>query len=248
MIDNYRTLCTRFYDLDHPCPPAAELACYRDLLRGVAGRILEPMCGSGRFLVPLLSLGYDIHGFDGSVDMIEACRKRLGGDERVQLATFESFNSPHTFQACIIPAGSFSLLADVTSATQALECIHRVLAPDGVCHIEVCDRPRDGSGATGVNSRTVETPDGTALTVIEMTTYDEQSGVETSHCHYVECALQDIVAFESELYPLRRYDIPEFAALAEANGFTVANHVRNAFDDDRSIFTLTPNQAGSRAA
>ena len=240
MIDNYKKLCARFYDIDHPSPPPEEFAFYRDILSEVDGPILEPMCGSGRFLVPLLKLGYDIYGFDGSVDMIEACRNRLNGDKRVRLATFESFDSPYPFQACIIPAGSFSLLADESSAAEALGCIHQIMVPDGVCHIEVCGRPRNGAGATDVSSRTVKTQAGTTLTVIEMATYDEERGVETIHCHYIECTERIIVASESERYELRRYGTSEFTALAEANGFTVVNSVHNAFNNDNSIFTLVP--------
>jgi len=242
MIDNYRKLCARFYDIHHPIPPADEFAFYRDILREVDGRVLEPMCGSGRFLIPLLKHGCDIYGFDGSVDMIEACRNRLNEDERIQLATFESFHSPNAFQACIIPAGSFSLLADARAAKQALACIHRIMVPDGVCHIEVCGTPCNSTGATDINSRTVKTAAGTALTLIEMASYDQEQRVETIHCHYIECTERLIVASDLEIYQLRCYERSEFAALAEASGFTVVNCVHNAFNGDNSIFTLMPNR------
>lgn len=240
MIDNYMGLCARFYDIDHPSPPPEEFAFYREILREVEGRILEPMCGSGRFLIPLLDDGFDVYGFDRSIDMIQACRQQLDDGERVQVATFESFKSPNTFQVCIIPAGSFSLLADTLSATEALRCIRRVIAPNGLCHIEVCGKPPIGSSATNVSSRTVKSETGTALTVIEMTTYDDEQGVEDSYCHYIECTERHIVASELERYTLRRYGTSEFPAFAEANGFTVINSALNAFNDDRSIFTLTP--------
>ena len=243
MIGNYRKLCTRFYDIDKPNPPPAEFAFYRDVLSEVHGPILEPMCGSGRFLVPLLKQGFDIYGFDGSVDMIAACRNRLDGDERVELATFESFESPTAFHACIIPAGSFSLLADAASAKQALACIHRIMAPDGVCHIEVCAKPGDGSSATDASSRTVKTEAGTTLTVIESATYDGERGIETIHCHYIECTERTIVASESEHYELRRYGRSEFSVMAEASGFTLVNSVDNVFANDNTIFTLELDKA-----
>jgi SAM-dependent methyltransferase len=242
MIGNYKKLCARFYDIDHPSPPPDEFAFYRDILGEVDGPVLEPMCGSGRFLVPLLEHGCDIYGFDGSSAMIDACRNRLNGDERIQLATFESFNSPNAFQACIIPAGSFSLLAAASSAEQALACIRRIMVPEGVCHIEVCARPCNGASATEINSKTVKTDAGTALTLVEMASYDEDQGVETIHCHYIECTEHCIVASQSEIYELRRYGRSEFQILAEANGFTVVNSIHNAFNDGNSIFTLMPNK------
>ena len=49
----YGSLCTEFYDLDKPSAPADALAFYVARARKVGGRILEPMCGSGRFLLPM---------------------------------------------------------------------------------------------------------------------------------------------------------------------------------------------------
>src|SRR5207237_717349 len=40
------------------------------------GPIHEPMCGSGRFLLPLLAQGHDISGSDSSASMLDACRAR----------------------------------------------------------------------------------------------------------------------------------------------------------------------------
>ncbi len=34
------------------------------------GPILEPMCGTGRFLLPLIEDGFDVHGFDASDHML----------------------------------------------------------------------------------------------------------------------------------------------------------------------------------
>jgi hypothetical protein len=117
------------------------------------------------------------------------------------------------------------------------------MAPDGVCHIEVCGRPSNRSSATDVSSRTVKTDAGTTLTVIEMATYDQEQGVETIHCHYIECTERFIVASKKERYELRRYGVSDFSALAEASGFTVVNSIANAFNDDNSVFTLMVNKA-----
>ena len=40
-------------------------------------RILEPMCGSGRFIIPFLEEGFNIEGFDISDDMLNSCRERM---------------------------------------------------------------------------------------------------------------------------------------------------------------------------
>jgi len=83
--------------------------------------------------------------------------------------------------------------------------------------------------------------------VIEMASYDQEQGVETIHCHYIECTERLIVASDSEIYELRRYERPEFEALAEVSGFTVVNAVHNALNGDNAIFTLMPNRTVIRA-
>ena len=50
-MNSYRRLCTEFYDIDKPRPPDEAFAFYRGRAEQVKGPILEPMCGSGRFLL-----------------------------------------------------------------------------------------------------------------------------------------------------------------------------------------------------
>ena len=53
-LDTYLNLCTEAYDLSKPNPPEDAYAFYRDYAISANGPILEPMCGTGRFLLPLL--------------------------------------------------------------------------------------------------------------------------------------------------------------------------------------------------
>lgn len=52
-IDTYRDLCTQVYDLSKPEPPEEAYTFYRVYASNAKGPILEPMCGTGRFLLPL---------------------------------------------------------------------------------------------------------------------------------------------------------------------------------------------------
>ena len=63
-------LSTIFYDITHPFPPEDELQFYLSYAKDDM-KILEPMCGTGRFLVEFLKNGYDIDGFDISPAMLE---------------------------------------------------------------------------------------------------------------------------------------------------------------------------------
>ena len=75
----YGPLCQQFYDADKPRPDDAELAWYLDRLPRDAGPVLEPMCGSGRLLLPLAERGFAMHGVDTSAAMLAACASWLLG-------------------------------------------------------------------------------------------------------------------------------------------------------------------------
>jgi 2-polyprenyl-3-methyl-5-hydroxy-6-metoxy-1,4-benzoquinol methylase len=71
-LDTYLNLCTQVYDLSKPTPPKDAYEFYYSYAAQAKGPILEPMCGTGRFLIPLLEEGFDIYGFDASEHMLKA--------------------------------------------------------------------------------------------------------------------------------------------------------------------------------
>src|SRR2546426_8874921 len=68
----YKALLTEAYDLDKPEAPPEPLAYYMRHIRACGEPVLEAMCGSGRFLAPLLAAGVDVAGVDASADMLAA--------------------------------------------------------------------------------------------------------------------------------------------------------------------------------
>lgn len=69
-LDTYISLCTEVYDLSKPKPPEDAYAFYRSYVKEAKGLVLESMCGTGRFLIPLLEEGFDVQGFDASNHML----------------------------------------------------------------------------------------------------------------------------------------------------------------------------------
>ena len=61
----YGGLCTEMYEILHEKAPQDELNFYLSYA-GKDKKILEPLCGSGRFLVPFMERGFDISGIDSS--------------------------------------------------------------------------------------------------------------------------------------------------------------------------------------
>ena len=65
----YGSLCTEMYEILQEQAPQNELDFYLSYAEK-GKKILEPLCGSGRFLVPFLERGFDISGMDLSGEML----------------------------------------------------------------------------------------------------------------------------------------------------------------------------------
>src|SRR3989338_2099362 len=129
----YGQLCTEFYDADKKFASLEELQWYQELF-SKNDRILEPMCGSGRLLIPLLQLGYNVQGLDNSASMLESCKKRAQGLSLKPVLyqnSIENFPLDNHYEGIIIPLGSFQLIYPREKAYQALEKFKCLLAPGG---------------------------------------------------------------------------------------------------------------------
>lgn len=124
----YGNLCSQFYDLDKPFPEEEELCFYLSLVEKEMN-ILEPMCGSGRFLVSFLAKGYDVDGFDVSKAMIDRCIDKIAelqieNNSNLQQCGFNEFSTDKKYDFIFIPSGSFCLLTfpgEIKNALSKLE-------------------------------------------------------------------------------------------------------------------------------
>ena len=83
MKNYYGRLCMETYEALHAAAPEDELAFYLSYARA-GDKILEPMCGSGRFLIPFMERGFDITGIGAvSKNSASACIQR--GHPGIQL-------------------------------------------------------------------------------------------------------------------------------------------------------------------
>ncbi len=175
-MTSYGALCTEFYDLDKPLAPTEALAYYLGRAREVGGRILEPMCGSGRFLIPMLQAGVRVDGVDCAPAMLEACRRRanaLGLEVELYAQGLEALALPHRYALAFVPAGSIGLIAEGPGFSAALTNLSAHLEPGAPLLLEVVnsvsENPDSRSGAATEDEpihcepRTVKCPDGATI-------------------------------------------------------------------------------------
>jgi SAM-dependent methyltransferase len=110
---------------------------YRNHLRGTTGPVLECACGTGLSLLPLLTGGYDMYGFDISRSMLntltgKAAQQGIGDiDARISAQDLETFRYDRQFDAITIPSNTFSMMSTQESQLRALRNIFAHLAPSG---------------------------------------------------------------------------------------------------------------------
>lgn len=220
----YKSLCTEFYELDKPIASSDAINYYLRKAAEAKGKILEPMCGTGRFLIPLLEKGYEVVGFDNSIHMLEACKSKCKERQltaEVLHASFESFKSDGNFHLAFIPSGSFCLLVDPDKARLALTVIYDSLTIGGKFIFEV-ETLKATNNQHGIwQTRWIDKPDGSLLVGSFASRFDTQTRIETILCRYELWQSNSVVQMEVEDFRLRLYEMNELDDLLQEYGFQV---------------------------
>ncbi len=219
----YQTLCASYYHCDKPHGPPEAVQYYGQLAKEAAGPILEPMCGTGNFLLPLHTQGYDITGFDSSEPMLAICRAK--GETTKQTPTlfcgsFESIALPRAYALAFIPLGSFGLLTTDSDIRQALSFLHRHLQARATFAFtfetvaSVHKEPGLWHGSW------VTRPDGAVLVLNTNARFDPETSLETTLCKYELWVSNRVVRTEVEVFSRRLFTPEEIATFLQEGGFT----------------------------
>ena len=179
----YGRLCTEMYEILHKTPPEDELQFYLSYAKKNM-KILEPLCGSGRFLIPFLERGFDISGMDLSEEMLAKLKQKAPDAKVIQKDIIE-YSSEEKFNYIFIPSGSVSLFTDINLCKKFLRKIKDLLTPKGnfVFAVDtIFDRCTDDSDYK-VNI-SVKTKEGLNLILKEKNYYDDKSQTQFSPSIY----------------------------------------------------------------
>ncbi len=240
----YGQLCAEFYDADKKFASTEELQLYKEVFIH-KDLLFEPMCGSGRLLIPLLQLGYQIHGLDSSPVMLNHCRQRaqeLHLNPVLYQGSIETWSTPQQYQGIIIPFGSFQLLYPPENAYAALEKFKRMLTPGGKLIIDtfVPWEALYENGAEDVSARKIELPSKEWIEIHNHTTADKYKQHLFSKIHYTKYSNNKIVSEEDEQMNILWYYEFEMALLLEKFGFKdIKRVIRSLNGSDYITFIAT---------
>lgn len=243
----YGSLCTQMYELDKPNAPEEELSFYMSYAKCKDMKILEPMCGSGRFLIPFAEQGFHIDGFDISKEMLEVCRSKcdkMGLDANLQNVGIEYFSTDEKYDLIILPGGSFTLLVDEDVVSSSLTKFKNILGSEGTLLLEILTPAAkvDKNEDWFISNRKVR-EDGKLIIESSKSDYDEQKKVILFPLKYELYDGDNLLESEHMDLYIRLYEFAEIEELLRNSGFKNIRAVKAynqselpAMEDETMIF------------
>ncbi len=112
--------------------------CFAEHVEGPVCRILEPACGTGRLLLALAERGYDVAGYDRSVEMVSFAGARLREHEGVVWrGDMTAFEPPGEFDAALNLVNSIGYLLEDEAVIAHLRLVAEALRPGGVYLVQL---------------------------------------------------------------------------------------------------------------
>lgn len=214
----YGSLCTEMYEILHEKAPQDELNFYLSYAEK-GKKILEPLCGSGRFLIPFMERGFDICGMDLSSEMLEKLKQKNPNADVVHADILE-YSSTQLYDYIFISSGSVSLFTDIDLCKKILEKLKRMLAPNGkfVFAVDtVADRCPDNDNYK--TSISVKTKEGFDLVLKSKNYYEEESQTQFSPSIYELYNEATLLQSEPMDFQLHLYRFGEMEAYLKEIGF-----------------------------
>lgn len=231
MIYNHHTygnLSSLYYDLDAVHGAERELPFYRTYLTQAMGPILEPMCGTGNFLIPFTQEDFEIDGFDASTHMLERLAEKATAQRlsvSAQLGRLEDLSIAQRYALVFIPNCSINLILDHDTVIQCLHNIYTAMTHNGrfICELLTTRAWGDIDANTTVKTRTLD--DGTLITVETNTVRCNNQYLTATH-RYRLLRGNEILKTEDEEYTLKLYDPTAFEQMLKSIGFTHITRTR----------------------
>jgi len=234
--NRYGSIAAEIYDLDKPIGALPDTKFHLERFKGFRGRVLEPACGTGRTLVPLLEAGCDAAGFDPSAEMLDRCRAlcaERGFTPDLSQQRFEDFQYDQPFAAILVPSGSFTLIDRFDTAMAVLRRFHDHLTLGGRLVLDM--GPISALAHTGEDHRQWTAENGDLLTLEWVRTKTDWMGQRIEATLRYE-RWRDNRLVETQLEPMaqRFWGLEEFTLALGAAGFADIQVVGN-YDRGRPV-------------
>lgn len=215
----YGSLCAEMYEILHEKAPKDELAFYLSYAKKGL-KILEPLCGSGRFLIPFIEKGFDINGIDWSSEMITKLKEKNKNADVIQGDILE-FNTYRKYDYIFISSGSVSLFTDIDLCKKILMKIKSFLKPRGkfVFAVDTISNRCIDDNEYKVSLK-VKTKEGLAINLKTKNLYDMKTQTQFSPSIYELMKDGKVIQTEEMDFQTHLYRFGEMDTILKEIGFT----------------------------
>jgi len=238
----YLSLCTDFFDLDKPIADEKEYAFYLRYVRESKGPILEPMCGTGRYLIPMTEQGYTIDGFDASPFMLNALKKKCS-QKNISPFVWEHFlenvHASEKYNLIFIPDSSFCLFLKTKTIMLALEKIYSLLKPGGIFIFDL-ETIYSTPAYIGVWQGKMHTKENGQHLMQSILPLPITNNIATVMCRYELIDKTNIIKTEIEHFQIKLYEPKEMDSLLLKIGFTKIRRIKTySHNEEPSLYDHT---------
>lgn len=189
--------------------------------------VLEPACGSGRYIPGFRARGVEVAGVDSSAAMIARAGRRMEAlglaPARIERADMTAFDLGATFDGAFCPINSLGYLLDEEAVRAHLHCVARHLRPGAKYLVQLAltdtgvsvEYARD-EGRVWAGER-----DGVRVrTTWRLISFDAGTGLERQECAFEVLAGPEAGRTFTDEHVQRRWSWKEWAALVAASPFS----------------------------
>lgn len=203
---------------------APEVERYRRHLRSP---VLDAGCGTGRLLVPLRELGFDVDGCDASADMVDRCRLRAP-DATLWVSTLHDLDPPRRY-ASIVVCGVLGLGSTRAQDLEALRRLRDALAPGGTLVLD------NEEGRVAMKVRDWNPPSGDSIALSSRVDAVD----EADRCMYMTIRAETRDGRREEhTLTMRRWTRDEIVAALHDAGFARVD-VEQGVDEDVLVYVAS---------
>lgn len=228
-MEIYQNLCAGYYDLDKPLVPEKALQFYLDYVEKAEGPILEPMCGTGRFLIPILERGFKIEGLDASMHMLTTCIKKCA-EKGLKPTLYPQFLNEMSlnkrYGLIFIPSGSFGIITNKAQVLTCLKNLYDHLLPNGKLVFEIETIHAVPKELGNWHGKIHQKEDGTKILLSTLPNYNSAQQILQVVCRYELIQNTQIVRTEIEDFSTRLYHHEEMDDWLTDVGFRDIMHFK----------------------
>ena len=166
------------------------------------------MCGSGRFLIPLMQEGFDVNGFDASEYMLKALHDKAAASDlkpKIWHDYVGHLDGKKKYNLIFIPSGSFGHIIEFEEIKKSLENFYENLHEDGILLFEAESSLSAPISQLGIwRGMVCNKSDGSSILISRL------SNIQDSVCYSIDkyelLENNNVVQTEIEKFNVRLYD------------------------------------------